>query len=64
MSYILCFLIFLATYLEAETKFRLGISAPLSGVLAEYGTAVTNGIQLLKENEAELYSKIEIERIY
>ena len=48
-----------ATQAEAR-KFRIGISCPLSGVLAEYGTAVRNGIELARETEPEKFKDVEI----
>lgn len=40
--------------------FRLGVSCPLSGVLAEYGTAVRNGIELARRERPEDFARIEI----
>jgi branched-chain amino acid transport system substrate-binding protein len=38
--------------------FALGVSAPLSGILAEYGAAVVNGIELAKRDHPDLVSKV------
>jgi branched-chain amino acid transport system substrate-binding protein len=43
-----------------ERAFRLGVSCPLSGVLAEYGTAVRNGIELARLESPEQFKSIEI----
>jgi branched-chain amino acid transport system substrate-binding protein len=43
----------------AEEVFRVGVIAPLSGPLAEYGLASQNGITLAKKQHPELYSKVE-----
>lgn len=40
--------------------FTLGISCPLSGVLAEYGTAVRNGVELARKEDAKRFSNIEV----
>ena len=48
-----------ASYAEAP-HFKLGISAPLSGVLAEYGAAVRNGIELARKDRPAEFSKIEL----
>lgn len=46
---------------RAQTNtFRLGVSCPLSGVLAEYGAAVRNGIELARKEQPELFSRTEI----
>lgn len=45
---------------EDTPKFRFGVSAPLSGVLAEYGAAVRNGLQLLQEDFPEQSAHVEI----
>jgi branched-chain amino acid transport system substrate-binding protein len=34
---------------EAQTPIRIGISAPLSGPIAEYGNAIVNGVNLAQE---------------
>jgi ABC-type branched-subunit amino acid transport system substrate-binding protein len=41
-------------------KFRIGVSCPLSGILAEYGTAVRNGIELLRETNPAAFKHIEL----
>jgi branched-chain amino acid transport system substrate-binding protein len=41
-------------------RFRLGVSCPLSGVLAEYGTAVRNGIELARTERPEVFSRVEV----
>ncbi len=40
--------------------FKFGISAPLSGVLAEYGSAIRNGIELAQKDRAAEFQKIEL----
>jgi ABC-type branched-subunit amino acid transport system substrate-binding protein len=46
---------------EAEPRaFRFGISCPLSGVLAEYGTAVRNGVEMARLENPQAFSNIEI----
>ena len=40
---------------------RLGVSAPFSGDLAEYGNAVRNGIELAKREDASLDQTIHVE---
>jgi branched-chain amino acid transport system substrate-binding protein len=42
------------------TSFKFGISAPLTGVLAEYGVAVKNGIELARKDRAADFQKIEL----
>jgi branched-chain amino acid transport system substrate-binding protein len=41
-------------------RFRIGVSCPLSGVLAEYGTAVRNGIELARRDNPERFAGVEI----
>jgi len=43
-----------------DSRFRLGVSCPLSGVLAEYGTAVRNGIELARRENPQRFSAVEI----
>lgn len=43
-----------------QPKFRFGISTPFSGILAEYGTAVRNGIELAVKEHPEEMSHIEL----
>lgn len=40
--------------------FKIGISAPLSGVLAEYGVAVKNGVALAQQRYPEKFTNVEI----
>lgn len=40
-------------------KFKVGVIAPLSGPLAEYGIAIRNGIELSRENHPELFTLID-----
>ncbi len=55
------FILFLVFPVEAEKKkFRFCISAPLSGVLAEYGRAVVNGLDLAKADYEEKLKSIQI----
>lgn len=50
-----------STVAEAEAhKFRIWISCPLSGVLAEYGTAVRNGVLLAQSNDPSKFENVEI----
>jgi branched-chain amino acid transport system substrate-binding protein len=42
-------------------NFRVGVIAPLSGPLAEYGVATRNGIEIARTNHSELLSKISFE---
>lgn len=61
LIFFLCSVLMLANSLLAETqKFRFGISAPLSGILAEYGTAVRNGVDLAKKDFAAELGHIDI----
>jgi ABC-type branched-subunit amino acid transport system substrate-binding protein len=54
-------LIFNCLQANAEPiPFKFGISAPLSGVLAEYGTAVRNGIALAQEDRAADFRGVEL----
>lgn len=39
--------------------FRAGVIVPLSGPVAEYGTAISNGIALAQETRPEVFSKCE-----
>lgn len=60
----LFFLLTGATNLLAESegtreKFTVGVIAPLSGVLAEYGLAARNGIELAESQHSELFTNIE-----
>lgn len=43
-----------------ERPFRVGVACPLSGVLAEYGVAVRNGIELARRESPERFKSIEI----
>lgn len=43
-----------------DSRFRFGVSCPLSGVLAEYGTAVRNGIELARRDSPQRFSAVEI----
>lgn len=43
-----------------ERPFRLGVSCPLSGVLAEYGTAVRNGIELAQREKPDRFKAVEV----
>jgi ABC-type branched-subunit amino acid transport system substrate-binding protein len=48
-------------YVRAEdSPFTLGISCPLSGVLAEYGTAVRNGVELARKENPGRFSNIAV----
>jgi branched-chain amino acid transport system substrate-binding protein len=52
---------FFAPILMAEEySFRLGVSVPLSGALADYGTSVQNGIALAQESFGECGKKIKV----
>lgn len=44
---------------NSASAFRVGVIAPLSGVLAEYGQAAKNGIELAKVQHPELFSNIQ-----
>lgn len=57
---VLFVLIFYSSSQAQTEKFKFGISAPLSGALAEYGTAVKNGILLAKEDKPDSFDKIEL----
>jgi ABC-type branched-subunit amino acid transport system substrate-binding protein len=48
------------SFAESPTAFKFGVSAPLSGILAEYGTAVRNGIDLASKDRPENFDKIEL----
>jgi branched-chain amino acid transport system substrate-binding protein len=51
----------LITESNAESpKLRIGISVPLSGPIAEYGTAVRNGITLAQELNKEKFQNVEV----
>jgi branched-chain amino acid transport system substrate-binding protein len=52
--------IFPIAAIAEEDTFRLGVSCPLSGVLAEYGTAVRNGIELARLENPDLFKSIPI----
>jgi len=41
-----------------QVDFKVGIVIPLSGALAEYGTAIRNGFEMAKTENADLYSRI------
>ena len=43
----------------ADEPFRIGVIAPLSGPLAEYGLASQNGIELARSQHPELFNHIE-----
>lgn len=45
---------------QAEEKFRFGVSAPLTGVLAEYGAAISNGLLLAKEDRKQSFDHINV----
>jgi ABC-type branched-subunit amino acid transport system substrate-binding protein len=55
---LLAFVVAHAQGASAE-PFRAGVIVPLSGPLAEYGTAISNGITLATETRPELFSKCE-----
>jgi ABC-type branched-subunit amino acid transport system substrate-binding protein len=40
----------------AEEKFKVGVIAPLTGPLAEYGLAAKNGIELAQTTRPESFS--------
>jgi ABC-type branched-subunit amino acid transport system substrate-binding protein len=44
----------------AAEPVRVGVSAPLSGVLAEYGTAVRNGITLAQSSDPTVNKHLKI----
>ncbi|RIL08280.1 MAG: hypothetical protein DCC75_09330 [Proteobacteria bacterium] len=44
---------------EADQRFRVGVIAPLSGPLAEYGLAAQNGIELARSQNSNIFSKID-----
>jgi branched-chain amino acid transport system substrate-binding protein len=44
---------------SAQEQFRVGVIAPLSGALAEYGQAARNGIELARSQNPEMFSGIE-----
>ncbi len=58
-----CFLLgvlaLLALPATAQEHFRVGVIAPLSGALAEYGLAAKNGIELARSQHPELFDKLE-----
>lgn len=43
----------------SQDHFRIGVIAPLSGALAEYGLAARNGIELARTEHSELFSNID-----
>ncbi len=43
----------------ATSKFKVGVIAPLSGALAEYGLAAQNGIELARAQHPELFSNVQ-----
>lgn len=45
--------------LSAQEKFKVGIIAPLSGALAEYGLAAKNGIELARTQKPDSFSNVE-----
>lgn len=63
VSYIISFLaVILSLPLNgyADGKFRFGVSAPLTGILAEYGAAISNGLMLAKEDRKGEYDNIDL----
>lgn len=44
--------------MSADTGFQVGVIAPLSGPLAEYGLAAQNGIELARTQQPALFTKI------
>ena len=54
------FLVLFSTASLAQDKLRFGISAPLSGVLAEYGQAVQNGVKLASADHTEDFQSLDI----
>ena len=53
------FILLLPGLCSADEKFRVGVVAPLSGALAEYGLAAQNGIELARLQHPELFNNIE-----
>lgn len=53
------FSVFSFSSLQAEETLRVGVNLPLTGVAAEYGTAVRNGIQLAREEHQKSFHGIE-----
>jgi len=45
--------------LSAEERFRVGVIAPLSGPLAEYGLAAQNGIELARSQNRRIFNNID-----
>lgn len=45
--------------LADERVFRLGVSCPLSGILAEYGMAVRNGIELARREDPHAFKSVQ-----
>jgi branched-chain amino acid transport system substrate-binding protein len=57
ISLILIIALFDALY--ADSKFKVGVIAPLSGVATEYGVATKNGFELAIKHNKELFKNIE-----
>lgn len=58
---IFCFLLVTeSSSAELKEKVKIGMLIPLSGVLAEYGVATRNGIEIAVENNPEMFRNIEI----
>ena len=54
--YCTCFINFCLA--DEQSKFKIGVIAPLSGPLAEYGLASKNGIEMAIEENPSLFSNI------
>lgn len=46
------------SFADSESKFKVGVIAPLSGALAEYGVASKNGIELAIKEHPELFKDL------
>jgi branched-chain amino acid transport system substrate-binding protein len=48
------------SYGFSDGKFRFGVSAPLTGILAEYGAAIKNGLILAKDDRKDEFATIDL----
>ena len=56
--FVLIILVFLPEILVAETA-KVGVIAPLTGQLAEYGVATRNGFELARKNNPDIFKKVD-----